>query len=136
MKLLSVSKDGGKDSLVWACWLIEIKFLFSIAILVFKDGSRDAYHSHAFNCISWLLRGCLIERHLSSGHIEVYKPSLWPVVTRRETFHKVESIGVSIALTFRGPWAKRWSEYLPKQGRYAFLTHGRKEVASYGDRLP
>ena len=126
MKFLTVTKDGGEESTVWAYWLVEIKSLFSVAVLVFENGSRDAYHSHAFNCVSWLLCGRLMEEFVD-GNIKWYWPSLaFPIITRRDTFHKVTSTGRSVVLTFRGPWASKWKEHV--DGREITLTHGRKVV--------
>jgi hypothetical protein len=129
MKILSKSKDGGSESNVTAYWLFEIKWLFSIAILRFDNGSRDAFHSHAFNCISWLLSGSLHEEFVDTRkESRTYWPSLIPIITRTNTFHKVRSDGTSWVLTFRGPWQKTWKEYRPIEQRYVDLTHGRKEV--------
>ena len=61
MKLFSYGKDGGEESTVWGYWLCEFKSLFSVALLCFEDGSREAYHDHAFNSISWVLSGKLTE---------------------------------------------------------------------------
>lgn len=127
MKFFSVSKDGGDESTVWAYWLIELKKLFSIALLRFEDGSRDAYHTHAFTCISFVLSGCLIE-YRRDGKVNKYYPGFSPVFTYRSTYHKVVSNGRTWVLTFRGPWAKEWKEFRPGEGREATLTHGRKEV--------
>lgn len=63
MKFLYYGKNGGPESRVWGYFLIEIKSLFSIVLLRFENGSRDAYHTHAFHCFSWLLRGHLTEYH-------------------------------------------------------------------------
>jgi len=132
MKFLSKSKDGGPESTVTAYWLVEIKWLFSIAILRFDNGSRDAYHDHAFHCISWLLWGSLEERDvpdsLAGIPVKYYRPSLWPIITKRSTFHRVLSHNTSWVLTFRGPWVSTWKEFRPKENRYVDLTHGRKEV--------
>ena len=49
MKLFKYMKDGGPESTVWGYFLIEIKSLFTIVLLHFKNGSREAYHNHAFN---------------------------------------------------------------------------------------
>lgn len=129
MKFLSVSKDGGPESHVTAYWLVEIKGLFSIALLKFEPGSRNEFHSHAFNSVSWLLKGCLgetmRERPLSCFY---FYPSFLPIVTLRSTFHKVTSIGRSWVLTFRGPWSKTWKEYLPETDEDITLTHGRKQA--------
>lgn len=132
MKLLETSKDGGPESTVWAHWLIELKGLFSIVLLQFEHGSRDAYHSHAFNCISWVLWGKLVEEVLdddvsSGSRFNVYGPSLIPVLTFRDTTHKVVSYGRTWVISFRGPWAKTWKEILP-DGEEKTLTNGRKVV--------
>lgn len=55
MKIFRKMKDGGGDSTVTGYFLIEIKSLFSVVLLRFDGESRDAYHEHAFNCVSWLL---------------------------------------------------------------------------------
>lgn len=151
MKFFSLCKDGGPESTVWGYFLCEIKPLFSIALLRFENGSRDAYHSHAFNCVSWVLKGKLREyfpikmgpnttftavgvspeilneimQDPCTG--KIYKPSLKPVFTYRDTTHKVVSVGRTWVLTFRGPWAKTWKEILPS-GEEKTLTNGRREV--------
>jgi hypothetical protein len=119
-------KDGGPESRVWGFWLLRWKRVCTIALLKFEPGSRDAYHSHAFNSTSWLLRGELVEKHLG-GDVQVHRPSLRPIRTFRDTFHKVFSRGTSWVLTFRGPWADTWQEYVPNVGRIT-LTHGRRCV--------
>lgn len=126
MKFIETSKDGGPDSNVFAHWLFEAKQLASVVLLQFKNGTREAYHNHAFNCISWVLRGKLEERHLD-GRIEYHYPSLLPVITRRETFHQVFSYGTTWVLSFRGPWAKEWKEV--ENGEEVTLTNGRKVVS-------
>jgi hypothetical protein len=128
VRLFYFGKDGGQESTVWGFWLCEFKKLFSIVLLRFENGTRDAYHSHAFDAVSWVLRGKLREEILA-GKTTIYRPSWLPIVTRRHCFHRVESIGRSWVLSFRGPWLDRWLEYLPKEGRVVELTHGRKEIA-------
>src|SRR5262245_1156822 len=124
MKLFYKGKDGGPESTVTGFWLVEIKSLFSIALLKFNNGSRDEYHSHAFNCISWIIKGFLKEE-LLNGKIQNYKASIKPIVTKRSTFHRVFSRGVSWVITFRGPWSKRWMEYNPDTKMYSILENGR-----------
>lgn len=128
MKIFKRCKDGGPESTVTAYVLFEIKWLASVMLLRFDNGSRDAYHNHAFNAVSWLLRGELHESNLYSPS-RGYIPSIRPIVTKRSTFHKVSSLGRSWALTFRGPWSKTWREYDLYRGRYTTLTHGRKVVS-------
>lgn len=120
------SKDGGPDSTVDG-WFFEVKSLFTVVLLKFNGDSREAFHGHAFNSISWLLKGFLGEEHLNGG-IEMYLPGIRPIITKRETFHKVDSVGVSWVLSFRGPWAKTWEEYHPKTDSFVTLKHGRIEV--------
>lgn len=124
MKLFNISKDGGPDSNVTGYWLIEWKRFFSIALLRFSDGSRESFHSHAFNCGSWVLTGGLREENLD-GTVNYYRPGLKPLVTLRNTFHRVFSHGTSWVLTFRGPWAKTWSEFDPASKTFSVLSGGR-----------
>ena len=57
MKLFKKMKDGGPHSTVTGYWLIEWKAVFSIVLLKFEGKSRETFHTHAFNCISWLISG-------------------------------------------------------------------------------
>lgn len=117
-------KDGGPESTVTGYWLIEAKKLLSILVLKFEGKSREAYHNHAFNCISWVVRGKLTE-HMLDGTINIYKPSLVPFITTRKDFHKVDSDNTTYVLTFRGPWVKTWNEFTDK---FITLSEGRNEV--------
>jgi predicted metal-dependent enzyme (double-stranded beta helix superfamily) len=127
MKILKLMKDGGPESKVSGLYFIEIKKLFTIVLLHFSNGTRDAYHNHAFNAISWLLRGRLRENPLG-GSDKVYKPSLKPIVTPKSMFHQVASSGDTWVLSFRGPWSNTWKEYLPEQSKFITLTHGRQVI--------
>jgi len=124
MNFFRKAKDGGPESTVTGYWLVEAKDLFSIALLKFENGSRDSYHSHAFNSISWVLWGKLLEEH-KQGDFRTHRPSLLPVLTFRDTFHRVFSTGTTWVLSFRGPWVKQWVEYDPNNKTYATLSHGR-----------
>lgn len=132
MKLFFKRTDGGPETNVIGYWLIEWKSVFSIALLRFSKGSRENYHSHAFNAISWILSGQLLEHRIfpeqrqSSRWME---PSLLPVYTGRDNLHKVfGQAPVTWALTFRGPWSKTWKEYNAKSDTITTLTHGREVV--------
>lgn len=130
MKILSFLKDGGPKSKVWGYFFIEIKSLFSIVLLRFSDGSREAYHSHAFNCFSWVLRGLLHEQRMLNNvdsSFKTFEPSLKPFVTTRDNLHKVASRGTTWVLSFRGPWGDTWKE-IDESGNHITLTHGRVEV--------
>lgn len=137
MKFLEITKDGGPESTVWAHWFIELKGLFSVVLLRFEDGSRDAYHSHAFDCASivlgpgYLREMLLTTREDGRKHTEyrTHEPSWKPFITRREDFHKVVSRGRTWVLSFRGPWSKTWREYIPATGETITLTHGRRRTA-------
>lgn len=130
MNILKINKDGGKESNAWAYWLIEWKSVFSIALLRFNGKSRECFHTHAFNSISWLLWGGLREEFInSSATINYYKPSIKPIITKRDTFHKVSSVGNSWAITFRGPWNKTWKENTDIEGTY-LLKSGRQKVSN------
>lgn len=125
MLLWKFCKDGGEESRVWGLYMIEIKNLFSVVLLKFKDGSREAYHNHAFNAFSWVLKGKL-EENLIDGSIKTHSPSFKPIYTGRDTFHKVVSVGDTYAITFRGPWSKTWKEFLPEANKFQTLSWGRK----------
>lgn len=126
MILFKKRKDGGKESTVIGYWLIEIKPLFSIVLLKFDGPSRRAFHTHAFNCINWLISGKLIETFLPQARVQTYKASFRPFIVRREDFHRVDSIGVSWVLSIRGPWKNTWKEFI--SGTYRTLTHGRRII--------
>lgn len=127
MKLFKRMKDGGPLSKVHGFFIIEAKGLCTAAVLHFSPGARDAYHTHAFNAVSWVFRGKLVETDID-GKVDVHTPSLLPIFTPRDKFHKVFSVGHTWAITFRGPWVARWKEYLPAEQRHLTLTHGRREV--------
>lgn len=125
MKFFSRSKDGGPESPVDAFFFVEIKSLFSIAVLRFNYGSREAFHTHAFNALTWFIRGDLVEQDVN-GDYYVYKRSILPKLTRRTKNHRVIAVETSWCFTLRGPWQKTWTE--TKDGKSIVLTHGRKRV--------
>ena len=127
MRFFHFGKDGGEHSTVWGYWLVEIKRLFSIALLCFENGTREAHHTHAFNCVSWVLSGTLEERFLD-GRVRRHYPSWRPIVTRRTDFHQVESFGRTWVFTLRGPWVERWLEGV--DGRVTQLRAGRVELGA------
>lgn len=126
--IFKIRKDGGQESTVTGYWLCEFKSLFSIVLLKFEGKSRAAYHEHAFHSVSWLLWGALLENFHRSKETIIHRPSFKPIITKRSTFHKVDSVGTTYVLSFRGPWCKTWKEYLPEEDRERTLTHGRMEV--------
>jgi hypothetical protein len=129
--ICETGKDGGPESRVDGFWLFRHKKLFSIALLRFSRGSREAYHSHAFNAVSWLLTGRLREQVLTKTGFDwfVYEPSIRPIKTPRERTHKVYGLAESNwVLTFRGPWVDTWREFV--DGEKVTLTHNRVRVAN------
>lgn len=128
MRFLHLGKDGGPDSSVWGYWFIELKRLLSVVLLKFVGQSREVFHNHAFNSVSWVLRGKLIEE-LRDGTVRMHGPSLRPIITRRETFHKVDSVGTTWVFSLRGPWASSWNEYQPQNNQLIRLGKGRKVLA-------
>ena len=130
MKLFKKSHDGGKDSGVTGYWLIENKKFFSILLLRFSKGSREAFHSHAFNAYTWWLKGLVKEEFKDTNDCIIWKPSLlnlfFPKYTPKGNFHKIIGIKESWALSIRGPWDYTWKEF--KNGEEYTLSQGRVRV--------
>lgn len=136
MKLFQKASDGGKDSGVSAYFLIEWKRVFSIALLHFNTGTREAYHSHAFNALTLWLKGEVEEQRLQRLPLifhtcrvittKRYEGGDWKLTTR-DNMHRVKALTPAWALTFRGPWSDTWQE--DRNGEIVTLTHGRKVVA-------
>lgn len=125
MRFFSKAKDGGPYSPVDAYFLIEIKSLFSIALLKFNKDSRENFHTHAFNALSWFIKGDMVEQDYN-GEYRVYERSIIPKFTSKKKNHRVIANKVSWCLTIRGPWEKTWTEDNEKET--ITLTHGRKIV--------
>lgn len=119
--------DGGKKSGVTGYFLVEWKPFFSIGLLKFSEGSREAYHSHAFNALTWWIKGGVTEEKLD-GSRKDFSPSVVPKYTPRDNRHKVISKGTSFALTLRGPWQDEWQEHIGND--VVTLTHGRRVVST------
>lgn len=129
MKLFSYGKDGGAKSNVYGFWLIELKSLFSIVILKFDLGSREVFHNHAFNAVTWFIHGEIEEHHLD-GRVLNWKPSLIPKVTPKTCFHKVYGIKTTYAVSFRGSWNTTWKEQ--RGNKTVTLKWGRQEISKEG----
>jgi len=127
-RIFYTKPDGGNDSGVTGYFLIEWKILFSIGVLKFNQGSREAYHSHAFNAFTWWICGRAVEQRIEEDgiYIKWYERSWKPKYTPRENLHRVYVYWTSWAFTIRGPWEDTWKEY--KGGVETTLTHGRKIV--------
>jgi hypothetical protein len=123
-------KDGGSSSPVDAYFLIEIKSLFSIALLKFNKGGREAFHTHAFDAYTWFLKGELLEECVT-GATHTYTRSIKPKVTLKEKNHRVLAMKDSYCLTIRGPWAEVWTEYMEKEDTTTIFSWGRKIVCKF-----
>jgi hypothetical protein len=140
MRLLSRASDGGKDSGVTGFFVVEIKSLFSVVLLHFRPGSREAYHSHAFNAVTWFIRGRVAEHRInpecpSEFSVREYGASIRPKFTPRENHHKVVSLGHAWALSFRGPWTSTWREYRAASQEFVTLANGRRVVETTYQRF-
>lgn len=134
MKWFFKGKDGGPESNVTGYWLVECKSALSIVLLRFDKGSREAFHSHAFNALSWVLWGWLEEHVFHPDYNETVHltPSFIPVYTARERMHKVYGkADVTWVFSIRGPWVDTWKEFLPKLERYVTLGHGRVVMGQF-----
>jgi len=125
-RIFYIKPDGGTDSGVTGFFLIEWEALFSVGLLRFNEGSREAYHSHAFNAVTFWVKGDVIEECLTTKTLKGFRASFKPKFTKRSKFHKVIANEDTWALTFRGPWVDYWTEF--KGGKLITLTHGRKVV--------
>ena len=126
MKIFTKMKDGGPDSPVEGYFLFEIKGLFSVAILKFNQGGREAFHTHAFNALTWFIKGAMVEEDVD-GSFRVYARSLLPKFTSRNKNHRVRATEDSWCFTLRGPWAKTWTETVKGVvlGQVTTYEHGR-----------
>lgn len=125
MRIFEKSPDGGKNSGVTAYFLFESKRFGSVALLRFNKGTREAFHSHAFNALTWWLTGSVTEV-IFCGESRKWFPSFKPKLTKRDCFHKIVAEEVTWALTIRGHWCDNWQEH--REGETFTLTHGRKVV--------
>lgn len=127
VKILEKCKDGGPDSPVDAYVLFECKKLCSVMLLKFNKGCRDNFHSHAFNALTWFIKGSLVEERLLDGRVVKYKyeRSLLPKVTMKDNLHRVVSHKVGWCFTVRGKWQDTWTEFNSKESTTTELTNGR-----------
>jgi hypothetical protein len=109
MRCIEAAPDGGIKSPVTAYFLIEVKSLFSVALLRFEEGGREAFHTHAFNAATWFLFGSLCEERFQGGRTK-YRRGIMPKITLRGNNHRVKANKTSWCLTVRGPWCDTWTE--------------------------
>lgn len=135
MKFLWGSKDGGPESRV-RMWGFESKRFGSLLLLRFEEGTRESFHTHAFNAWSWVLRGALVEQTLQEKGATWspdkatwagFGPSFRPIYTDRRRFHRVAGGRQGAwVITLRGRWWDGWREYNPVTGEQTKLTNGRQ----------
>ena len=130
MKFLFKSKDGGPQSPVTGYWLVEIKSLFSIVLLHFGKGGREAFHSHAFNAVTLWLKGRVFE-HIFNPVTKATETRGWQIgqlkYTPRAHMHRITTPDGAWALSLRGPWVMRWQEYSARTHQVATrMTPGRQ----------
>lgn len=131
MKFLSWGKDGGPESHVTGFFLVEIKGLFSIVLLNFGEGTREAFHNHAFNALTlWLTGRVKEEVKTDVGYAQRDWMAGQVKFTPRNLMHRVFGVEDAWALSLRGPWEDTWKEFLPNEDKFVTLTHGRQVVAS------
>lgn len=131
MKFFTKMKDGGPDSPVEGYFLFELKGLCSVALLKFNKGMREAYHTHAFNALTWFIKGSMMEHKFGESTGYVYTRSWLPKVTMRDNNHRVQSTEDSWCFTLRGPWSKYWTEDDVTSGKHTVFTHGRVIVSEH-----
>ena len=129
MRLFQKSKDGGPKSPVDAYFLCEFKGLFSVALLKFNKGKREQYHTHAFNALTWFIKGGLVEQKFEGG-LYNYERSLLPKFTPRENNHRLINYKDSWCITLRGPWKKHWTETDESCKVHTTFTHSRQIVGT------
>ena len=122
-RIFYVSSDGGETSGVTGFFLIEWKPVISIALLRFSEGSREAFHNHAFNAVTFWLSGHVVEEQVGGVRKTFKGPSLEPKITPRHRYHKIIGITRAWAFTIRGPWRDSWQEM--RDYMEVNLTHGR-----------
>lgn len=129
IKILEKCKDGGPESPVDAYVLVECKALFSLLVLKFNKGRRETYHNHAFDALTWFIKGSMVEERLTGDLVKLtpYCRSLVPKFTKRDNMHRVKAYENSWCLTLRGAWRDTWQEYNEQTGTRISLTHGRVE---------
>jgi len=128
MFLFKKRKDGGKDSPVNAYFLVESKRFGSIAFLKFNKGGREVFHTHAFNALTWFIKGDLKEEDVN-GNLYTYSKSFTPKLTPKDKNHRVSATVDSWCFTLRGSWCDKWVEYDRTKNQTTEFTHGRAIVS-------
>ena len=128
MLFFNKRKDGGSKSNVDGYFLIELKSLFSVAVLKFNEGAREEFHSHAFDALTWFVKGDLTEEDVD-GSLYTYRKSFIPKLTPKNKVHRVIANKDSWCFTLRGKWVEKWFEITSDKKIKVNFTHGRKVVS-------
>ena len=126
MKFFSIGKDGGPESNVTGFFLVEIKSLFSVVFLKFAKGTRESFHSHAFNALTLWLNGQVCEEYPDGKGRPWFPGDL--KFTPRHLMHRVRAYVDSYAVSIRGPWDPTWQEFNSTTQETTTLGQGRVEI--------
>lgn len=92
MRFLESGPDGGDASGVTGYWAIELKGWFSLVLLHFAAGTRDTFHSHAFDAVSLYLMGAVDEEHVDGSIVRWRGQWPWLKFTSRAVCHRVRAL--------------------------------------------
>ncbi len=108
--------------------IIEIKYLGGIIVNIFNTSNQDRFHSHAFNALSWMIRGHYYEDVIVDGNLLKLKKIERSRFIPRNYIHKItKSSPNAMSITFEGPWESTWNEYFDN-GRIKTYSWGRKVI--------
>lgn len=122
------------EQLVSEHTLLEWKPLFSIKLFNFHrtDGSQDRFHTHAFNAISFLLKGNYIEEVIEDGRVVRLNRNRSRVLfIPADQYHRITRSAGCRTLLITGPWGAEFKELRSVDG-YQFqevtLGEGRVDI--------
>lgn len=109
--------------------LFENKSLFSVYFHVFNTVEQDRFHTHAFDAVSFVLRGSYEEEQkLPSGIVIKKKVGVGVRYIPKDYNHRLlRSEPDTMSLLFAGPWVRYWTE--ENRSFTRTLTWGRREVS-------
>ena len=93
--------------------VLEWKKLFSIKLFHFHktEGSQDRFHTHAFNALSFLLKGNYTEEVLDGKKVLRLPRNRSKIIfIPKGQFHRITKSEGCRTLLITGPWDAEWSE--------------------------
>lgn len=109
--------------------IFECKYLFSIIIFNFieSDKVQDRFHTHAFNSVSFKLKG-YYEEHILDENGETLIVPRHNVVKffERDIYHAIGKSNDCWTLLLAGPWKQTWKEFFPNLRKIETLSWSRK----------